>query len=82
MGFVSLMGAVIAYFRELGRAFRGADRRMKIRAAALIASGVGFLAQGATDYSFYNYRVILIFWTVMGLGAALANIQRRRRENS
>jgi hypothetical protein len=28
--------------------------------------------QSATDYSFYNYRVTLVFWAVVGIGAALA----------
>ena len=32
----------------------------------------GFLVQAMTDYSFYNYRVMFLFWAVLGIGAVLA----------
>jgi hypothetical protein len=32
------------------------------------------LAQGVTDYSFYNYRVTLVFWASVGLGMALSRL--------
>ena len=38
-----------------------------------ILSGMGgFLANGMTDHAFYNYRVMLLFWVVAGLGMAWA----------
>lgn len=34
------------------------------------ASGVlGFLVQAMTDYSFYNYRVLFLFWAYLALGS-------------
>ena len=48
------------------------DKSSKILQIAAISSVVGFLVQGATDYSFYNYRVTLVFWAVLGLGALCA----------
>lgn len=39
---------------------------------AVISGLGGFLAQGMTDHSFYNYRVALMFFVVVGLGAAWA----------
>ena len=35
------------------------------------------LIQGLTDYSWYNYRVYLMFWLVAGLIPALAKNARR-----
>ena len=32
----------------------------------------GFLVQAMTDYSFYNYRVMLIFWVYLALGMVVA----------
>ena len=29
---------------------------------------VGFMVQAMTDYSFYNYRVMFIFWAYLALG--------------
>ncbi|MDR0489796.1 MAG: O-antigen ligase family protein [Oscillospiraceae bacterium] len=48
------------------------SRNSKILQIASISSVLGFLVQGATDYSFYNYRVTLVFWAVLGLGALCA----------
>ena len=42
--------------------------------AAVLAGVMGFLAQGMTDYSFYNYRVTLVFWAMLGLGAVWARV--------
>jgi len=44
----------------------------KILQIASITSVLGFLVQSATDHSFYNYRVTLVFWAVLGLGAIAA----------
>lgn len=32
-----------------------------------------FLVQGATDYVWYNYRIFLLFWAMIGLTAAVVN---------
>ncbi len=39
--------------------------------AALFCGILAVLAQGMTDYIWYNYRVFLVFWLVIGLGAAI-----------
>lgn len=40
-------------------------------------SGIGgFLVQAMTDYSFYNYRVMFLFWAVVGVGGIAMNYQR------
>ncbi len=50
--------------------------------SASIAGVGGFLAQGMTDYTFYNYRVALLFWIVLGLGMGFARLTRREVEQS
>ena len=61
------------YFRSLCAAVsREQDKTSKIFQIAAISSVLGFLVQSATDYSFYNYRVTLVFWAVLGLGALAA----------
>ena len=32
----------------------------------------GFMVQAMTDYSFYNYRVMFLFWCYVALGMAAA----------
>lgn len=43
-------------------------------ALALGSGVVGFLAQSMFDYTFYNYRVMAVFFMVLALGTALKNI--------
>ena len=46
-----------------------------------ILSGMGgFLANGMTDHAFYNYRVMLLFWVVAGLGMAWARFAAEEAE--
>ncbi len=43
----------------------------RIMAAALFSGILAVLAQGMTDYIWYNYRVFLVFWLQIGLCAAI-----------
>lgn len=61
------------YFRHLCAAMgREKDRDSRLFQIAAVSSICGFLVQAMTDYSFYNYRVMFLFWTILGLGAVLA----------
>jgi len=39
---------------------------------AFVAGVVGFMVQAMTDFSFYNYRVMFVFWVYLALGMAAA----------
>ncbi|MDD3766682.1 MAG: O-antigen ligase family protein [Eubacteriales bacterium] len=41
-----------------------------IFAISILAGILGFMLQGFFDYTWYNYRVFLIFWMVMAMGIA------------
>ena len=43
----------------------------KILCAAGMCGALAILAQGMTDYVWYNYRVFLIFWILIGLTSAI-----------
>lgn len=45
----------------------------EIRSLAIaVAAGIGaFLVQSLTDYTWYNYRITLLFWMVLGLATSL-----------
>jgi len=44
--------------------------------AALCAAMTGYLIQGMTDNTFYNYRIVAFFWLCMALAAAMANLPK------
>ena len=64
---------LFVYFRMLCRAIsREKDHTSKMLQLATTAGVCGFLVQAMTDYSFYNYRVMFIFWAYLALGGLAA----------
>ena len=59
-------------------------KRLKFILLGLFCGTCAFLIQGLTDYVWYNYRIFLLFWAVVGLCSALANIcqDEESRRNS
>ncbi len=54
---------------------RGNKKSTDSMLALALGSGViGFLAQSMFDYTFYNYRVMAVFFMVIAVGMALKNI--------
>ena len=47
---------------------REKDWTSRIHQIALLSGVAGFMVQAMTDYSFYNYRVMFIFWAYLALG--------------
>ena len=75
VGILVFLGIILSYFRSVGRAlFAEKDRKTRQYLIAAISAVSGFLVQSMTDYSFYNYRVMLMFWIVLGLGVALTRM--------
>ena len=61
------------FFRDLCAAFcREKDSYSRLHQAAVVAGMAGFMVQAMTDYSFYNYRVMFLFWVFIALGGLLA----------
>ncbi len=81
-GLLAILGVFASCVRGLCGGMTRTDRRGKVWLAALLSSLVGFFFQSMTDYSFYNYRVALTFWTVAGLAAAMAVLAGDRGEQT
>lgn len=47
---------------------------LRLQAAAPLCGVLATLVQGLTDYTWYNYRVYLMFWLIAGLSAAYARM--------
>lgn len=64
---------LLCYFRwlcaALHRAKPGNGRMLQI---AFLSGVTGFMVQAMTDFSFYNYRVMFVFWVYLALGMAAA----------
>ncbi len=51
-------------------------RGTKLICAGLFCGILAVLVQGMTDYIWYNYRVFLMFWLMLGLSAAVRRVHR------
>ncbi|MDR0405749.1 MAG: O-antigen ligase family protein [Clostridiales bacterium] len=65
-----LLTMAAALKKMLLTAMGGKKRFGGVFAVAVLAGLLGYLLQGAFDYVWYNYRVFLIFWMTIALGAA------------
>ena len=72
-GIVALVVFIIllfVYFRmmccAIGKEKNWQSRMLQI---AFLSGICGFMVQAMTDYSFYNYRVMFLFWAYLALGA-------------
>ena len=60
---------LVVYVRMLCVAIsREKDWASRTLQIALLSGVAGFMVQAMTDYSFYNYRVMFIFWAYLALG--------------
>ena len=76
--FLAFLATVVSLARTLCVGLtRKLDWQMKLWLAAILSGLAGFLVQGATDYSFYNYRVALVFWAFVGTGIAAGRLARK-----
>ncbi|MCC8159717.1 MAG: O-antigen ligase family protein [Oscillospiraceae bacterium] len=66
----------IVFVKKMSSVYRQFDKKSTDSMLALaVSSGViGFLAQSMFDYTFYNYRVMAVFFMVIALGMALRHI--------
>lgn len=72
-GIVIFVVLLFVFFKTTCSALaRTQDKTAKFRLIAVISGMLGFLLQGMSDFSFYNYRVMLLFWMYIALGMILS----------
>ncbi|MBR5156444.1 MAG: O-antigen ligase family protein [Clostridia bacterium] len=82
IGIVSFFALIIAFIRQ---AFSLAvyKKRGGVCATVIIGASagiLGYLFQGLTDNVWYNYKMLLVFWIVLGLVSAGVNINKQKDE--
>ena len=64
---------LFVYFRTMCAALSREERwTSRVFQIAFTSGVLGFLVQAMTDYSFYNYRVMFLFWSYLALGGLCA----------
>ncbi|MDQ6712760.1 MAG: O-antigen ligase family protein [Candidatus Dormibacteraeota bacterium] len=76
LGFGTFVALVVMLFKVLRSALRSAlSFPYRVLAAGLIASFLGFFAHSQFDVSYYDYKILLMFWFLVGLAATLTSLQ-------
>jgi len=69
IGILAFVMIIYQYFKALFCAYlKETDKTARILTISAMSAVAGFLVQSLFDYTFYNYRVMLLFWAVIGMG--------------
>ncbi|MBR5468043.1 MAG: O-antigen ligase family protein, partial [Firmicutes bacterium] len=69
MGIITFMLIVYQYIKNLFISYLGEkDFEAKVLSISAMSSFMAFMVQSMFDYTFYNYRVMLLFWIFVGMG--------------
>jgi hypothetical protein len=72
LGLAAFGLVVVVMFRSLSSAWRNAGSTVdRTLAAALIAVFGGYLAHSLLDVSYYDYKILLLFWLLVGSAAVI-----------
>ncbi len=68
------------FLRGMAKTYRLDNKKSidSLNALAFASAILGFLLQSMFDYTFYNYRVMALFFMVMAMGVALKYIKERQ----
>ena len=73
IGLIVFILLIFVFGRMMCRALsREKDHTSRMLQLATLSGICGFLVQAMTDYSFYNYRVMFLFWGFLALGGLAA----------
>jgi O-antigen ligase len=76
MGLIMFFGIMYNFYKETVISI---CKKKDIVLVGIITGMIGFLIQSMTDHTWYNYRIILIFWMIIGFGISLAKLNQEEK---
>lgn len=73
IGLIVFVGIIYNFFKET---IISAYKKRNLVLVGIISGVLAFLVQSMTDHTWYNYRVVLIFWMVLAFGISLAKLNQ------
>lgn len=73
MGLIMFGGIMYYFYKET---IISICKKKNILLVGIISGMFGFLIQSMTDHTWYNYRVVLIFWMILAFGISLARLNQ------
>jgi len=78
--FLFLTIAFITVRKNISFAVNSVSPKNKVLTAGMLCGIIAFLIQGFTDHVFYNYRVCLLFWLILGLSVSFIEFAKNSAE--
>jgi putative inorganic carbon (hco3(-)) transporter len=79
LGLITFGILLVALFRTSIRGVRRSpDISYRVLAAGVTASFAAFLADSLFDVAYYDYKILLLFWLLVGIAASLPRLLMRR----
>lgn len=78
VGFIVMLGVIYQYFKM---SIISMKQKKDIVLGGLMSGMIGFLLQSMTDHTWYNYRVVLIFWVIVALTITASKINLKEKEH-
>ena len=80
-GLIALIGVLFKFYQTLCHGIKiSADKKLSVSMIAFVSGMTGFLVQSMFDNTWYNNRIILIFWIFVGLAMACKNFASQNVE--
>ncbi|MEA4972561.1 MAG: O-antigen ligase family protein [Candidatus Metalachnospira sp.] len=80
-GIAMLLAIIYRVFKSCAIGLKNSvDKKDKIFIIGVVASLSGFFVQSMFDYTFYNYRVMFLFWAVVGLAMLYSDAYKLKEE--
>ena len=70
VGIIVFLSLLVLFFQKLYSTMVRAIHRYRMILAAIFGGMAGILLQGMTDYIWFDYSILLLFWCVIGIGMA------------
>ncbi len=80
LGIILFAILILVFIKKLAMGYQvqGKTGELSVAMVGIGSAVVGFLVQGLFDNCFYNYRVFMIFWSVIALGVAAASVAKSK----
>ena len=79
-GEIAFLALIYRAYKTCFISLKKAAEENKIFIIGAISALSGFFLQSMFDYTFYNYRVMLMFWVVLALAMLYSNIDKLRED--
>lgn len=80
VGFSIFMAIILLFIQKMYYGVRNTVNSNRYIVAVILGGFVGFLIQGFADYLWFDYRIILLFWMIIGLGIAAVKINTENKK--